>query len=295
MFGERELQRRGVSARIIERIARKRRGAQSGSAGYRLEDFFGVSALLVAAADATRTGSHSTFWIRQNSRALVDDVITGNGSTRFHQLKSGRRPTWSSAVRSDFIGQADLCQRFQIVPSELILVVCDQPARQRLQRERPRTQPPTSVAWFPRMTRTSDLATAYVPARTSLATLCAGRPSTGDLASIAAAAFTTALDRSRPAARYPVAAFLRAMRRIPVLPLRSPFDDRSPRWRRAAAILARIPKLRVSIADGFIVYDYASGLESGRGARCGSGSYARFVARILKYVPTTFDDFERLL
>jgi hypothetical protein len=89
--------------------------------------------------------------------------------------------------------------------------------------------------------------------------------------------------------------FLRKLRENDSIPIRSPFIDTSTRWKRAAGVLARIRGLKVSIADGFVVYDYQNGLDSGRAARCGSAAYHRLLERVVSSSPKTFDDFERLL
>jgi len=205
MFSSREPRRRGASARIIQRISQKQRGARSGSAGYRQEDFFAVGQMIAAARRFLEHGEH--FWMIQNAEALVDDVVTGK----------------------------------------------------------------------------------------DLQALCAGRGGAGDIASIAAYAFVTVLDRPAKPKRYEVSTFLNQLRENDSVPLRSPFLDTSSLWKRASGILAKIPGLQVSIADGFVVFDYRNGLESGRAARCGTAAYRRFLERIVRSSPKTFDDFERLL
>lgn len=128
-----------------------------------------------------------------------------------------------------------------------------------------------------------------------LKALCAGRAGGGDVASIAAYAFVTVLDRRVKPNRYDVASFLKELRKNDCVPIRSPFMDTSSLWQRASAMLAKIPRLEVSIMDGFVVFDYRSGLESGRAARCGTAAYRRLLMRIVKSSPKTFEDFERLL
>lgn len=160
MFSARELRRRGASARVIQRISRKQRGARSGSAGYRQEDFFAVSQMVAAARRFLDNGEH--FWMIQNAAALVDDVVTENGTHHFFQLKTSPGITWNP-VSTDFRDQADLCRLFGIHHYKLVLVVPSKADRARLARERPRTLKRASVLWFPRMSRTGDLARSNSP------------------------------------------------------------------------------------------------------------------------------------
>lgn len=292
MFPKRELKRRGASDQIVRRIGRKQRGARSGSTGYRQEDFFAVSQMIAAAHRWLEHGEH--FWMIQNAAALVDDVVTGNGTHCFYQLKTSPRVTWAS-VCFDFRGQADLCRLFGLTYYKLVLVVPSQADRNRLARKRPRDLRRTSVHWFPKMSRPGDLSASSSPVLSDLKVLCAGRPGAGDLASIATYAFMTVLDRPSPAKPYAAADFWRKLRENDSLPIRSPFVDTSTRWKRASELLARIQGLKVSIADGFVVYDYRNGLESGRAAKCGTAAYRRFLERVISSSPKTFEDFERLL
>lgn len=292
MFSARELKRRGASARIIQRIGRKQRGARSGSAGYRQEDFFAAGQMIAAAHRFVENGEH--FWMIQNAAALVDDLVTGNGIHRFFQLKTSPHVAWAT-VLPDFRDQAELCRLFKLDSYQLVLIVPAKADRDRLAREQPPVLEGSSVQWFPKMSRTGDLAHPSSPVWRNLKALCAGRAGAGDIASIATYAFVTVLERPAKPKRYEVAAFVKKLRENDCVPIRSPFVDTSALWKRASGVLARIPGLEVSIADGFVAFDYRSGLESGRAARCGTAAYRRFLERIVRSSPKTFDDFERLL
>lgn len=238
MFRKRDLTKRGVSASIIQRIDRKQKGARSGGAGYRQEDFFAVSEMLAAAHRLLEHGED--LWLIQNARALVDDVVTGNGKYSFYQLKTTPGITWEP-VHSDFRNQAELCRSCNLHPYELVLVVPSQVDRTRLAREQPRDLKRTSVRWFPKMSRPSDLARPDSPVRKVLRALCAGRAGAGDVTSIAMYAFATVLDRPARPERYAAEAFLKKLRENDSVPIRSRFVDNSPIWRRASGLLARFP------------------------------------------------------
>jgi hypothetical protein len=292
MFPKRELSRRGASTQVVQRIGRKQRGARSGSAGYRQEDFFAVSQMIAAAHRYLTHGDD--FWMIQNAAALVDDVVTGNGTHCFYQLKTSPKVTWAPLC-ADFRGQAHLCNLFGMTKYKLVLVVPSEVDQIRLARAKPRDIKRAHVLWFPKMSRTVDLANPNSPVLPHLKALCAGRPGGGDLASIAAYAFMTVLDRPARPRQYAISAFLRKLRENESVPIRTPFVDKSARWKRALAVLARIPHLKTSVSDGFLVFDYRNGLETGRAAKCGTIAYRRFLERVIALSPKTFDDFERLL
>lgn len=292
MFSRQELRRLAVSERIVVRIGKKHRGGQSGSAGYRQEDFFAVCKMLTAARRHIEHGEH--FWMIQNAEALVDDLVTGNGTHGFYQVKTSPSASWAS-LHADFRDQAELCELYGLQRYQLFLVVSSTELRSRLARQRPRQLKRTSVVFFPKMARTSDLAAASGPAFEDLRALCAGRASSGDIAGIAACAFMAVLDRPAKPKRYPVEGFLRELRMNPSVPVREPFVDTSPLWSRAMRVLGRIPDLTVSISDGFFVFDYRGGLETGRAVKCGTAGYRRLLQRIVRAAPTSFDELERLL
>jgi hypothetical protein len=266
----RELRRLGFSKKEIARVEAKARGAAAGRRGYHYEDLFATASLTDGCRRAMQRGGPE-HGIAEPTGAFVDDIIIRAGDLFvFHQLKTGK-DTWTGsrgALAADFRNQARVCEAKGLLYG-LVLVVPDEARRDALDRNMPNGLRRTTVEVFPIVERLTDLPQAVKGLRRELDGFIAfAKPGRAAREHVLQAIHAAWMDRRVRTEFLEAAALLRALRANHLLFVARPFRDTSMIWRRAKAIIERIPGLSVTVDQGYFCYDYRGGLMQGHEIRC---------------------------
>jgi hypothetical protein len=292
VFTKSELKQFG-SASLLKRLEQKQSGGAAGKAGYRYEDYFLVLRLAEATAPSAMINP-KVFRIQEGAYCPVDDVVIKNGQFDFFQLKTSPRTRWSGALLKDFEAQIKLCNKKKL-SYRLHLVVPKKDQASRLFSKRPNTlKSSTDTIFFPTTQRRTDLWRNSGPLNPALCQICADPSTPPEALEALATAFEVAWRDCSSMGRFTtLSQVLSDIHKKEDVPLRFEWKDSSPKWKTVEGILQGIHELQYDTSRGFFCYSSTHG-ESGR-FKCGTASYRRFLDRVIKFNPTTFDAFMETL
>ncbi|MBZ0234874.1 MAG: hypothetical protein K8M05_21280 [Deltaproteobacteria bacterium] len=278
----------GFGAGSIRRFENKRTGAISGRSGFRFEDFFATALLIQELAADLSTGT-GRFGIGSGG-SFVDDVVTRRtAEDSYHQLKTSPRVSWSADMRRDFRAQQKWCTLVGR-PHRLILVVPDRRTQARLLAARPAGLRNVEIAQFEQCSSIARLI-AHTSVAKDLNSICARTsPNSVDRATIASAVHMWWLDNVKPSQLTPLSKLWRSIRATESLFVRTGASPNAAHWKKTQRILARVPHLTVWLDGGFMQYRYGR-TDDGMIGRCDKAPVQRFMRRVIRTRPSTFDEF----
>jgi hypothetical protein len=239
--------------------------------------------------------------LQEQAGCPVDDLLIQQAQRKhYHQLKDDQRITWGEEkgkLRNEFLAQKQQCEARQ-EDYTLTLVVSHTDRKESLDQNLPEElKGAVLVLHFPSLRRPSELA-RHPALRQSLLQISASRAPGGELLRGVAEGFhlawvERALDQSGCADLAQMVAWLRAR---PAFRIHRPLPAQNhPEWEQFVALLARIQGLEWHHDRGYFEWWHPPGDAGFVEPPCDSEGFQRFVERVVKARPTTFEAFEGLL
>jgi hypothetical protein len=277
---------------------RQHTGGTSNKRGTRYEDYFVVACLIAHAPGVLDQGREVR--VKEQANCPIDDlVVSAPDRTLYHQLKTSLTETWTKSggkLRRQFLAQLKECVgRGEVF--QLVLVVPDKKRARRLQAKTPPTLARcTAVVRFPLLQRPGQLADLTGILGPAIASLRATRFSSRTEDEAIAGAFFLAYAEHLPdsAGWCAVADVLRMIRARGLARLRQRIPLTHPDWAVAEATLGRIKGLEWWVDRGYFEWRYRP-TDTGLVGPLDGEPFRRFVDRIVKSRPETFEDFEGAL
>ena len=284
-------------------LRRKHTGGRSGAKGARYEDVF-AAVKLAEAARAKGVSCRHVLLQTQVPLRFVDDLLVYDeldARRSYFQLKNSPTVTWGNGVdglSGDFVGQAILSKAESQSSFELVLVVSDSAAAQRLTTTIPdQLRDVTRVEWFPWDEPLTLLCERWESEFSALAWLSKqAEPTFHDLAEVLGILCGTWALHGSPATAHDLIDAARRLSPTLIRPLVAEEDVLRTLRDDFKATLAIIENFSYSIVKGFFAWEarhpngtVTAGVLS---HDCLSENFQAFQTRVVKLAPLTFESME---
>ena len=279
-------------------LERKHTGGVSGKKGTRYEDLVATAKMAKLASDYLRKPASKWPLIEEQAYAFVDDVITKEAKkTRYYQCKNVKSLSWGGGTRpikDDFRKQLQLCDACNEPNPSVRLVVSKKSLARGLKKRLPASlQKRASVEHFPASSTVNQLIFKNKALRKWLRSLARKAHATQDDLEVAFKALLSAwihLDGASNLYDLVTVARKQSPQVIRAFPVKKVSKVSAPP--RFVQALAGIPDLTYDLDRGFFSWNYAKkGMSGILPEDCDSEEFKRFVERVVKTPPTTFEDF----
>jgi len=276
-------------------LEKKHIGGVSGKKGTRYEDLVATAKMAQLVSAYLRKPAGKWPVIEEQAYAFVDDVITREAKkTRYYQCKDVESLSWGAGthpIEEDFRKQLQLCDACNEPNPSVRLVVSKKSLARGLKKGLPASlQKRAKVEHFPASPTVNQLIFKNKALRKWLRSLARKAHAPQDDLEVAFKALLSAWIHLDGASNlYDLVTVARkqspqVIRAFPVKKVSAP-----PRFVQA---LAGIPDLTYDLDRGFFSWNYAKkGMSGILPEDCDSEEFKRFVERVVKTPPTTFEDF----
>lgn len=300
MFTKADLHRFGLTSAEVRHLERRRRGGESGGAGYRYQHHFAAVEVLKATADFLDGGPDAE--VAEEGLCWVDDVVVRAATTRFFQLKIGRKDSWRARkgkLQREFLSQHKLCLAASVGHQLHVVTPHKGKVAQFNARAPSAIKSVFSAEYFPQQRLRRDLWAAGGPAYNVVRRICAANPDSHSQRELVAAKLISEWeDSGSPTDPKRVSAVLARAWADPEVPIRRKTFAEPTAWSAAVAAVAGVSGLSLVLRDGFAFYEYiglSGARQDGMIGACDGAHVSRVLDRLVSRPPSTFDEFWREL
>lgn len=293
MFKDSEIKKAGLKDQISH-LRQKHRGGENQKKGNRYEDYFSLFKITKNIYLHQKGEVQGVALIEQSENCFVDDLVIKKGSkTDFYQLKNTKTLSWNHRLLNDFEHQKVLCTSKGINFS-LTLVVSQEKNFRKLISMPSLSYDKTFIKYFPEPRNIEDLIKNFEDFHFYLKEISAKRnPSLMDLDYLAKNILGEWIELSQKSRKFIELETLIRKSKRPSTPIKSKWIH-SKEWLQAEKILNKIPNLTFFVDNGIFEYMYGDHDEGFFPAEPGSKELIRFLNRVKKNKPTTFNELEEL-
>ncbi|MDD4974460.1 MAG: hypothetical protein PHY93_08915 [Bacteriovorax sp.] len=254
MFNVQSVNVSGLAAKL-PRLIKKHQGGASQKKGQRYEDYFSLYKIAKSSAEIFKGTLKDAEILDQAQYSFVDDLVIKKSKNKldYYQLKNTKDLSWNKELLADFEDQDKLASHAKANFS-LVLVVSNAKVFNKLSNMPSNTSKKTFIKLFPEPINCQDMVDNFVGFSVWMKEISAKRnPSTMDLDTLAKNIQSEWINLS--CQKFTGIKKLLEISNRESVPVRTEWISTS-KWKKARAILNKIPNLAVYTDRGIFEYEF---------------------------------------